>query len=164
MVGVSDILLIYGIFQGGPGSLQLRFGHFRSCLDRAGEGTTEVGTARKRHVRTKSGSQPPILQNLAKSVRIWQKSVKIRPNPAKSGCPQIRLSPSLSGKIPAKSVEIRLRTNPAKSIKIRLNPVKIQQIRLCPLRLYPPKEPLVVLGFQRASGLKKINLERQYSI
>ena len=59
-------------------------------LDRAGEareGTTEVGTARKRHVRTKSGSQPQ----------------KIRPkpliDPAKSGWPQIRLNPSLSGKI-----------------------------------------------------------------
>ena len=65
-------------------------GWFTSVVQE-GEGTTEVGTARKRHVRTKSGSEPlKIRQNPAKSVKIRQNPAKsgkkIRQNPSKSGC------------------------------------------------------------------------------
>ena len=69
-------------FQGRSPSFKILVRLVPKTIDRAGEGTTEVGTARKRHVRTKSGSQPPIRQNPAKSVKIRQnpaKSVKIRP-------------------------------------------------------------------------------------
>ena len=68
--------------------------------------TINMGTARKCHVRTKSGSQPPIRQN-----------------PSKSGCAQIRQNPN-----PAKSGKIR--QNPAKSVKIRQNPSKSGKIHL----------------------------------
>ena len=42
---------------------------FQSDIDRLGEDAKEVGTARKRHVRIKSGSQPHIWQNPATSGR-----------------------------------------------------------------------------------------------
>ena len=70
---------------------------------KGGGSTTEVATARKRYVGTKSGSQPPIRQNPAKSG-------KIRQNPAKPV--QIRLHPAKSPNL-ARSVKVR--QNSAKS-------------------------------------------------
>ena len=101
-----------------------------SCRQ-AGEGTTEMGTARKTSCSHK------VWLGAAKSSKIRAKSGKILQIPSKSF--KILQNPSKS---------VKIRQNPSKSVKIRQNPAKSGQIRqnpAVPTWVVPSPDPLIVL-------------------
>ena len=102
------------------GSLTARAPRFLTQKGVSGEGATEVVTARKRHLPTKSSFQEQIRHSPAESVTFWQnpyRTGKVRQDPSESD--KIWLSPNR-----AKSVTFRQKVcqKPAKSVKLRLRP------------------------------------------